>query len=102
MSAAIVWTKLVCCCQHQVFGQGANSSLESAKVLGDVLVEAGGDVEQVPARCVEAGPPATWCHTHTSRLFVDVLAHAACTTCYSRAVTSHMCLCFLCGASPSL
>lgn len=33
-----------------VFGQGANSSLESAKVLGDVLVEAGGDVQQVPAR----------------------------------------------------
>jgi hypothetical protein len=35
----------VCC---QVFGQGANSALESCKVLGQVLQEAGGDVSRVP------------------------------------------------------
>lgn len=31
-----------------VFGQGANSALESCKVLGQVLQEAGGDVSRVP------------------------------------------------------
>lgn len=31
-----------------VFGQGANSALESCKVLGQVLQEAGGDVAKVP------------------------------------------------------
>lgn len=39
-----------CCvlCLLQVFGQGANSALESCKVLGQVLQEAGGDLDQVP------------------------------------------------------
>lgn len=31
-----------------VFGQGANSALESCLVLGDVLERAGGDVGRVP------------------------------------------------------
>uniref|UniRef100_A0A383WAT6 FAD-binding domain-containing protein n=1 Tax=Tetradesmus obliquus TaxID=3088 RepID=A0A383WAT6_TETOB len=31
-----------------VFGQGANSALESCKVLGSVLAEAGGDASRVP------------------------------------------------------
>lgn len=31
-----------------VFGQGANSALESCKVLGEVLQEAQGDLDQVP------------------------------------------------------
>jgi 2-polyprenyl-6-methoxyphenol hydroxylase-like FAD-dependent oxidoreductase len=35
-------------------GQGANSALESCKVLGSVLAEAGGDVSQVPQRFTSA------------------------------------------------
>jgi 2-polyprenyl-6-methoxyphenol hydroxylase-like FAD-dependent oxidoreductase len=35
-------------------GQGANSALESCKVLGSVLAEAGGDVGQVPQRFTSA------------------------------------------------
>jgi 2-polyprenyl-6-methoxyphenol hydroxylase-like FAD-dependent oxidoreductase len=35
-------------------GQGANSALESCKVLGSVLAEAGGDVSQVPQRFTAA------------------------------------------------
>lgn len=42
----------------QVFGQGANSALESCKVLGQVLQEAGGDVEKVPQRCGTYNPTA--------------------------------------------
>lgn len=32
-----------------VFGQGANSALESCKVLGDVLQQAAGQLDEVPA-----------------------------------------------------
>jgi hypothetical protein len=38
----------VVCCVSQVFGQGCNSALESCKVLGQVLQEAGGDLDKVP------------------------------------------------------
>ncbi|KAF8072714.1 kmo [Scenedesmus sp. PABB004] len=37
-----------------VFGQGANSALESCKVLGQVLAEAGGKLDEVPARFTAA------------------------------------------------
>jgi 2-polyprenyl-6-methoxyphenol hydroxylase-like FAD-dependent oxidoreductase len=37
-----------------VFGQGANSALESCKVLGQVLQQAGGNLDEVPARFNEA------------------------------------------------
>lgn len=35
-------------------GQGANSALESCKVLGQVLQEAGGNVAEVPQRFTAA------------------------------------------------
>lgn len=37
-----------------VFGQGANSALESCKVLGEVLQQAGGHLQQVPHRFTAA------------------------------------------------
>eukprot|EP00882_Tetradesmus_deserticola_P014896 GHRQ01015851.1.p1 GENE.GHRQ01015851.1~~GHRQ01015851.1.p1 ORF type:complete len:105 (+),score=32.68 GHRQ01015851.1:1606-1920(+) len=38
------------CCMLHAAGQGANSALESCKVLSAVLAQAAGDVSQVPQR----------------------------------------------------
>ena len=40
-----------------MFGQGANSSLESGRVLGEALVAAKGEVEAVPATFDELRRP---------------------------------------------